>query len=96
MLTIKEKIKIYGRGKCKRNIISRIRHSNVQVFVLKIIFQNLQLKRCLLYSSSVWGFLKSVMIVKLQNIRRKNMDATSGKDVKEIVCLLCHPPILSV
>lgn len=63
---------------------------------LRIHVQNLRLKYCLLHSSSVWAFQKSLVIVKLQNIRRKNMDPISGEDVKEIVCLLCHPAILSV
>lgn len=48
------------------------------------------------FKHNVWAFQWSHMIVKLQVMRRKNMDPKSGKDLEEIMCLLCRPSTLSV
>jgi len=51
--------------------------------------QNLQCK-CYPFEHSVQAFQRSLLIVKLQVIRRKDTDPKSGEDMEEIMYLLCH------
>lgn len=61
---------------------------NISEFAMKM--------SCTSFKNSIWAFQRSLMILKLQVIKRKNMDPNSGKVVEEIICFLCHTSTLSV
>lgn len=58
--------------------------------------QNLQQKCHPPFDHTVQAFWRSLTIVILQVIRRKNMDPNAVKKEVETMCLLCYPSILSV